>query len=123
MTNYEQMSDFEINKRVCFHALGGMFEVLVNHCMPDYCNSWADAGPIIGEYGISLEYDHDEWCAKAGNAAIGENGDHLHYCWSKDPLRAAMICFLMMKEAEKNQDRIDADDETMRMVNEHFEDE
>ena len=127
MTNYEQMSDFEINKLVatmhlpCDYIFDGEKQEIVltgvqtflgAHGIPEEreiafsvfnpCNSWADAGPIIEKYGISLEHDYDEWCAKAGNAGIGENGDHLHYGWSKNPLRAAMICFIKMKDAEKN---------------------
>lgn len=93
--NYSEMLDFEINVQVA--------EVTGKHA--DYCNSWADAGPIIAENKISLNWYESEgkWTA-AGDYEM-EDGV---WDWEKlpesdashaNPLRAAMIVFLMMQEA------------------------
>lgn len=72
MTDYSKMSDAEINQEVtctlnpeakrmpliadgsCFYDCGpdggGFFEIPVR----DYCNSWADVGPIAEKNGISI---------------------------------------------------------------------
>lgn len=63
-----------------------------------YCNSWADAGPIIERELIALSPErtdagHYRWFAfsneKEGYQQVASNS----------PLRAAMIVFLMMNEA------------------------
>lgn len=60
----------------------------------DPCNSWADAGPIIQENKINLNSVPQGWVAS-------DNGGHdSNYFPHQNPLRAAMIVFLMMKEAE-----------------------
>lgn len=109
--NYEEMSDFEINAAVaerlgvdfevhesCIYArvkLGGDNVVSVSGIV-DYCNNWADAGPVIEENNIWIQPDMI--------------GDGLWHCYDREdefhskhanPLRAAMIVFLMVKDAEK----------------------
>lgn len=108
MKNYADMSDQEINQAVTCeifkcHAwslseTGGSFF----HCgidgagyyvqqVVDYCNSWDDAGPIIFENHINISWcGDDEWSARTV---------HLQRVFDKNPLRAAMIVFLMMKDA------------------------
>ena len=54
-----------------------------------WCSDWADAGPIIQEHRIPLNLFRDEWTA-------GERRN----VKDKNPLRAAMIVFLMMKGGE-----------------------
>ena len=84
--NYSEMLDFEINVQVA--------EVTGKHA--DYCNSWADAGPIIEANKITIsapmEYDQPaDWLsypASDSDTCIS---------WPK-PLRAAMTCFLVMQE-------------------------
>lgn len=78
MTDYSKMSDAEINQEVtctlnpeakrmpliadgsCFYDCGpdgsGFFEIAVR----DYCNSWADAGPIIHKAKINVVWGYDD---------------------------------------------------------------
>lgn len=112
--NYSEMSDFEINGMIAdstqkfgdytqargltfIHEYGepvGEFGAL---CLGwkefDPCNSWADAGPIIQKYRITLDADLDIWFAR------DENNVHT----DENPLRAAMIVFLMMQEKKDEQ--------------------
>lgn len=103
--NYSEMSDFEINKAVaiaeghsCYYGDGSFTNGLMGRkvtvkgngvvgCM-DFCNSWADAGPIIEKYGICLIPLKKGWLT-------GINGVDVK---NDNPLRAAMIVFLMMQE-------------------------
>lgn len=105
--NYQEMSDFEINKAVaiaigyspemCEQGWEGSSKVGVEweneSGYPsrwfDYCNSWADAGPIIQKNIIPLNPFRDGWVA-------GERRN----VRDKNPLRTAMIVFLMMKGGE-----------------------
>ncbi len=60
------------------------------------CNSWADAGPIIERKRISIEFDGDDtaqWC----HTISCEGLYGIEY--QANPLRAAMITFLLMQEA------------------------
>lgn len=112
--NYSEMSDFEINGMIAestqkfgdytqargltfIHEYGepvGEFGAL---CLGwkefDPCNSWADAGPIIEKENISLtcHQSRDEWAAIFNRHCMAANNN---------PLRAAMECFLMIKERE-----------------------
>ena len=105
MKDYSKMSDFEINKAVAT-ALGmdvsGATEE--NNMMYDYvrdvCNNPSDAWPIMKESLIGVTPDEDgvtmhfygDWTARA-------HCKNLQFT-DKNPLRAAMIVYLMMKEAE-----------------------
>lgn len=63
----------------------------------NYCNSWADAGPIIQQNAISVGVrrpgESNEWIA----SAFLDVFPAVRYRHS-NPLRAAMIVFLMMQE-------------------------
>ena len=102
-----ELSDFEINKRVA-KIIGGstpkVEEWGISRTVPDYCNNPGYAWPLIVDSKISVIWSVDEgcWCANAGGAI--EEGD---WGWSEfpdfysdneNPLRAAMIVFLMMQE-------------------------
>lgn len=71
---------------------GGYHEMVE---LPDYCNSWADMGPVIYDSGISIT-QVEEKCAEW----------IVFLFWSdleitdKNPLRAAAIVYLMMGDAE-----------------------
>ena len=113
MTDYSELSDFEINKCVAV-ALGhsvdeekyGKASIGVFHSdgltykSYDYCNNPADAWPIIFENKIMLSprCADDEWKAEIylGREDIFDN---YASAWHKNPLRAAMIVFLMMQDA------------------------
>ncbi len=119
MIDYSKMSDFEINKLVAKHlgkelmpddcqdmAKAGFGDVIFrNGDMKDYCNSPADAWPIIVKYGISLTHDYGEWESEAClDLPVRAHGtDELCSVGGidKNPLRAAMIAFLLLKDAEK----------------------
>lgn len=109
MKDYASMSDLEINEAV------GKFVYLPHLCVSnglclytidyiwtefDPCNNPADAWPIIVENGITLAFQDGNWWAD--NLAYWIDGVE----WSiggiidKNPLRAAMIVFLMMKDGE-----------------------
>lgn len=115
MVDYSKLSDFEINKRIA--SLCTIECVVINddgepvrnivdespgsysggdYIEVDYdpCNNAADAWPIIlsNKIGINPATASDKWAA--------------HYCnWDvaiadANPLRAAMIVFLMMQDAK-----------------------
>lgn len=88
MKDYASMSDIEIDMMVS------------KICSPEfhrnYCNNPADAWPIITGSMISIcpvGNDGQLW------EASGMGGMKADY--DKNPLRAAMIVFMMMKESEK----------------------
>ena len=97
MKDYSKMSDFEINKAVAT-ALGmdvsGATEEnnIMYGYVPDICNNPSDAWPIIFENEISLVVVEDGvWIARFGSV----------FDESSNPLRSAMIVYLMMKDEEK----------------------
>ena len=108
MMNYNEMSDFEINCEVlsvfspdikhmclsgdnsCFYDCGPAGDGWNQIDIPDYCNNPADAWPIIVENRIRLNpVLYTKWMAE----------DYLENTSSSNtnPLRAAMIVFLMMQ--------------------------
>jgi len=111
MDNYEDKSDFEINKAVA-EALGnkhhweeGCYSVVFGPsvklclCCPhpsfklyDYCNNPSDAWPIITENKIGTRWLSDIWKAKGNRLPAQFTYTH------ENPLRAAMIVFLKMQE-------------------------
>lgn len=103
--NYSDMSDAEINRRVAWvvypevqaitrHSHREDVQIFhKNNCytFKDFCNSWADAGPIIEHNSISIvKYDESQWRARSRKNMPG--------VIDKSPLRAAMIVFLIMQE-------------------------
>lgn len=110
--NYIEMSDFEINKAVaiacgyaeenCEFGWQGKPDVGVEWSDEtgyptksfNYCNSWADAGPIIGGARIAImpsEMKSElQWISTSGRG---------QYQYHPNPLRAAMIVFLKMRDA------------------------
>ena len=113
MNKYRDKSDFEINKSVaiaigfpCYYGDGGYTNGLGlraavvkgkningNYMVGgfDPCNNPADAMPIIIENGISTIKSSGGWICCHGASGVIEH-ENLY--------RAAMICFLMMKDAE-----------------------
>ena len=118
--NYEEMSDFEVNGYVSMHMHGFSWIEFVDGCtshvkcgnecspgfsmieVPDYCNNPSDAWPIIFSSRTMLNpYCADElWKAEV---PCGFDGFVKVYatCYHRNPLRAAMIVFLMMQERVK----------------------
>ena len=97
MKNYEEMSDFEINCRV--HADVMQISGLNSFKAKNYCNNPDDAWPIIVKYEIDVIQNNGQDCPLATNSAVMMfRGDDVFICQHKNPLRAAMIVFLMMNE-------------------------
>ena len=130
--NYEDMSDFEINKAVlliqdvdddiesitcrntklkCINSVAIVkFKGIEEPARFNPCNNPSDAWPIIVENAISIQPVHDVaaggyyklseikyWTAWATNRQSVDS-----FTEDKNPLRAAMICFLKMKDAEND---------------------
>ncbi|MGJ7318805.1 phage protein NinX family protein [Morganella morganii] len=123
MNKYRDKSDFEINKAVADNYLpcdyrynendkiveligidlscefGSCIDIEKEHVYGkfDPCNNPADAMPIVIENGICMNYiDKDiGWGARHFDEEKGELE-----IYDKHYYRAAMICFLMMKDAE-----------------------
>lgn len=126
--DYSKMSDFEINKRVADIAMNGTWHVKPSHPdndtggwlygsngiqtyeLPDYCNNPADAWAIISDNRIAIIPDSAEGEWVAFNEFTLYEGDWMfasdptHHSNGKNPLRAAMIVFLMMQESANVQD-------------------
>ena len=114
--NYAEISDFEINKAVASglgYKIGNDFQSLLDELAPgcvnvitegsqstfDPCNSWADAGPIIQGNYLSIECDDMFDLPMPSSCWKAYNPKGNHYT-DENPLRAAMIVFLMMQEGE-----------------------
>ena len=108
--NYSEMSDFEINELVAEAC--GLVNVRrayadywedknsVAHSI-DYCNNPSDAWPIILENEISVIFDTGSIMASRSVAFDGPFCSTEGNVFDLNPLRAAMIVFLMMKEQGK----------------------
>ncbi|HBB9120197.1 DUF2591 family protein [Serratia marcescens] len=121
MTDYSKMSDFEINLKVAHIILGSGSYDWNNDVKEVYlagidggeflpngyfnpCNNPADAWPIISQNRISIMFDgtspeyegeYNEWCDAISSC------QRFGVQHQSNPLRAAMVVFLMMKGAEK----------------------
>lgn len=116
--NYEEMSDFEVNVSIAEifgiywnispdKSESGQWEYCkdadicnknagaLTVTLPDYCNNPSDAWPIILVNRINVYAsegpDFMPWMAGCGGMMVS----------NKNPLRAAMIVFLMMQEQAK----------------------
>ena len=110
MKDYSKMSDFEIGGYVSMHEHGFSWiefdDEMSSHVkcgnegspgfaiveVKDYCNNPSDAWPIIFENEISLVVVEDGvWVARFGSV----------FDESSNPLRSAMIVYLMIEDEEK----------------------
>ncbi|MGG4738414.1 phage protein NinX family protein [Proteus mirabilis] len=103
MNKYTEMSDLEINKRVFvaakiehedtdLHSNKVFYGDGANWIEFNPCNNPSDAMPIINEYGISLIYQDRKF-------QFATNDGNIECCIT-NPLKAAMIIFLCVKDAE-----------------------
>lgn len=91
--NYEEMSDGAINLEV--HYLAN--DIPKHHAViltKDYCNNPSDAWPIIIENKICIN-------AYGSGDGWSSTTDTSFFVDDDNPLRAAMICFLKMKDNEQ----------------------
>jgi hypothetical protein len=113
MTDYESMSDFEINKAVAERL--GYDEIMMGYnpdsiCCRiigvkdsygerDYCNNPSDAWPIIVDNRITIDLESSPHCyGKMKNSEGKVKYFHPH----TKALRAAMIVYLMMQENDND---------------------
>ena len=105
--NYEEMSDFEINKAVSskFRKVwtwkGKVYLSMTSTKPFDPCNNPNDAFPIIVDNGISLVWMDAKVSYYEAHGINEEIWDEDWHSQHPNALRAAMICFLKMKDAEK----------------------
>lgn len=124
MTDYSKMSDFEINSAVHNYNLSEPYSLsflggdriswvekngneIITDRVPyakngvhDYCNNPGDAWPIIVENFIAILPPENKRDINAAWVAYDDENSEVGKM-DPNPLRAAMICFLMMKDAEK----------------------
>ena len=120
--NYEDMSDFEINKLVATHESliinesqslskspsSVMVNDIIQSFMFDPCNDPSDGWPIMDTNNISVTTDGCGFWNADILSTINSDDENVSFeCFTltgftqdKNPLRAAMICFLKMKDAE-----------------------
>ena len=109
--HYEELSDFEINKAVaialghkCYYDNGSFTNGLMGSSVVvkgngiigsvNFVNSWADAGPIIERYRLYLDPIFiSDWCVTTECDT--------YRAINKNPLRAAMIVFLIINEEQE----------------------
>lgn len=112
--NYEEMSDFEINKLVAtskgidIPVIDGVFNIIDGNVavstdpngglnrkrlFSDYCNNPSEAWPIIVDNKIGITH------GSQGCSALTVTNNELIQitCNSNELLRAAMICFLKIR--------------------------
>lgn len=110
--NYEEMSDFEINKAVAgylpndWYWMDYMVYLDIYHTeVFDPCSNPSDAWPVMLDNNIFIAPTRDNFEFKYMtkcliNGSIGLAWTSRFTSYSDNPLRAAMICFLKMKDAE-----------------------
>ncbi|EAR8162859.1 protein ninX [Salmonella enterica] len=97
--DYSKLSDAEINWKVAFHiGLRTVEKAESGDFNP--CNNPSDAWPIIVESRITVMIDDTttEW-SSASVQDFCDTSAFQHSNCHKNPLRAAMITFLMMQES------------------------
>lgn len=91
--DYSQLSDDEINNMVG--------RVVSQRFRTDYCNDPGAAWPIIQRNGISLaKYEHGMWLASSDAYWVDGVEWQIDGETHPNPLRAAMIVFLMIQESQ-----------------------
>jgi hypothetical protein len=105
--NYEDMSDFEVNEQVarlrfgvfaaCHDGSRKNGSVRASGAEFDPCNNPSDAWPIIISNKIGITHG-SQMCSAV---TVTDNELIQIPCTPSELLRAAMICFLKMKDAEK----------------------
>ena len=93
MSKYDEMSDFELEVKV--HILNDGLEN--KEPAPKYCSDPSVTWPIMVENMIDICFS-DRSSAFGGSVSLDGVYEYSHF--NKNPLRAAMIVFLMMKDAE-----------------------
>ena len=110
--NYEEMSDLRINDAIAKfqgeqeNRISKYSDKIITLCdgvVVDYCNYPLDGWPILVEGQIDLLFDKysGDGCTAIGTSSkIDKYGCSTLECTDSNPLRAAMIVYLKMKESE-----------------------
>ncbi|QPW26455.1 DUF2591 family protein [Edwardsiella ictaluri] len=122
--NYAEMSDYQINNLIHNHEVcvgeyrlefmddgrikwthGNGLVVVTGHKkydenLKDYCNNPDDMWPLIVENGMSLAFWDGEWEADCGAYWVDGTEWKFDGYRHTNPLRAAAIAYLMMKERD-----------------------
>ncbi|QOV59856.1 DUF2591 family protein [Klebsiella variicola] len=95
--DYSKLSDFEINKKVFGLIMKDRDWNRQGAGVFDFCNNPEDAWPIIMEIKLTIKPD----VYIGGWVAMESKHDETEAIYSagENPLRAAMIVFLMMQDA------------------------
>ena len=113
---YEEMSDRDINVAVARELFPDAEEVLalevgtveaqviikmgVEGYILDYCNNWADAGPVIADNAIDIQWPED-WLESVGQCTKyleGKTDIAVEFTDKAQGLRSAMIVLLMARD-------------------------
>lgn len=119
--NYSKLSDDAINMEVtekffgcekwdynekdrCFFHCGIDGSGYYSQSIVDFCSNPANAWPIMLASGIATLAEDGELVGAATDSheAYESYGNIVHTVYDKNPLRAAMIVFLMMQENEND---------------------
>lgn len=115
---YEEMSDFEVNQCIARIVTDGdvielddmfpgpseaavqvIYKVGIHGEFVDYCNNPSDAWPIIVENKICIQwYEDGHGIYASASMATSDESNNSFISDDENPLRAAMICFLKIKE-------------------------
>lgn len=112
--DFEKVSDQQINSVLEGYLLALMYKdeedkpmACIKRCLAgnmkgtkDHCNSWADMGPLIVEYKLSVKWL--DGCGRWGVDEALENQFGVYSPYSDNPLRAAAICLIKKLEAEND---------------------
>lgn len=98
MVDYKELTDFSIN---CLVAALRLDDRMAGK-LPNYCNSPTEAMPLIIEnrIGIIPSPENGKW--KAAHRSVGGDNTPHFMNESTNPLRAAMIVYLMIKDGEND---------------------
>ncbi|MGL4754681.1 MAG: phage protein NinX family protein [Aeromonadaceae bacterium] len=117
--NYEEMSDHEINQAVTcevfgchdwgvnkdgsFYHCGILGDAYIHQKVVDYCNNPSDAWPIMVANGIATVAENGILVGATNNSQefYEPYGSVVHSYTHANPIRAAMIVFLIMQEAKR----------------------
>lgn len=103
MTDYSKMTDDQINEAVSkimgTYQLQDYNPLNVHYSYPNYCESWTHSGPIIQKNEISIMFDSSDELDEYAEWVLAQSYDLEWHDFKNKPLRAAMIVFLMITEA------------------------
>lgn len=102
MTNYKELSDYEVDKAVA--ELKDSVQELPDgrEITPSYTKDWQLAGELLEEFGMRLEKYNRKWMTITWRQKNTESGSWqvAVHSFDENPCRAIAECYLMVKEGE-----------------------